>query len=149
MREKTQGAVAGAPGRPLTSGECPQPTDPDRAGRCGSRRDQRGRGLGTLIDVSDARDVGVSAGDVDDVERGGARRRQCVRHLGVSPRAPRQWQRLRWQMIASLLALSSGSWLLLHLPEKAFTAVVPVLLVLGADPGSDRSADSGVGAPAS
>ena len=41
-----------------------------------------------------------------------------------------QWQRLRWQMIASLLGAVLGSWLLLHLPEKVFTAVVPVLLVL-------------------
>jgi uncharacterized membrane protein YfcA len=41
-----------------------------------------------------------------------------------------QWQRLRWQMVASLTGGVLGSWLLLHLPEKVFTRVVPVLLIL-------------------
>ena len=41
-----------------------------------------------------------------------------------------------------------GAWLLLHLPEKVFTKVVPVLLVAGAGSGGGRSADPGVGAPA-
>ncbi|MDT5094404.1 MAG: uncharacterized protein QOH60_3767 [Mycobacterium sp.] len=41
-----------------------------------------------------------------------------------------QWQRLRWQMLASLTGAALGAWLLLHLPEKVFTAVVPVLLIL-------------------
>jgi len=41
-----------------------------------------------------------------------------------------QWHRLRWQAIASLTGALLGSWLLLHLPEKVFTEVVPVLLVL-------------------
>jgi uncharacterized protein len=40
-----------------------------------------------------------------------------------------QWKRLRWQIPASLLGAGLGSWLLLHLPESVFTAVVPVLLV--------------------
>ncbi len=40
-----------------------------------------------------------------------------------------QWGRLRWQMPASLLGAVIGAWLLLHLPEKVFAAVVPVLLV--------------------
>src|ERR1700754_1819462 len=41
-----------------------------------------------------------------------------------------QWHRLRWQMPASLVGALLGSWLLLHLPEKVFEKVVPVLLVL-------------------
>jgi uncharacterized membrane protein YfcA len=41
-----------------------------------------------------------------------------------------QWHRLRWQMMASLTGALLGSWLLLHLPEKVFTQVVPVLLVI-------------------
>ncbi|ART69691.1 hypothetical protein BTO20_14790 [Mycobacterium dioxanotrophicus] len=41
-----------------------------------------------------------------------------------------QWNRLRWQIPGSLIGAGLGSWLLLHLPEKVFVAVVPVLLVL-------------------
>ena len=41
-----------------------------------------------------------------------------------------QWHRLRWQVMASLTGAVLGSWLLLHLPEKVFTQVVPVLLVI-------------------
>ena len=41
-----------------------------------------------------------------------------------------QWKRLRWQIPGSLIGAGLGSWLLLHLPEKVFTRVVPVLLVL-------------------
>ena len=41
-----------------------------------------------------------------------------------------QWNRLRWQIPASLVGAGCGSWLLLHLPEKVFTRIVPVLLVL-------------------
>ena len=40
-----------------------------------------------------------------------------------------QWDRLRWQIPGSLLGAVLGSWLLLHLPEKVFVAVVPVLLI--------------------
>ncbi|MGK2882377.1 MAG: sulfite exporter TauE/SafE family protein [Mycobacterium sp.] len=40
-----------------------------------------------------------------------------------------QWKRLRWQILASLLGAGVGAWLLLHLPEKVFTQVVPVLLI--------------------
>jgi uncharacterized membrane protein YfcA len=40
-----------------------------------------------------------------------------------------QGKRLRWQIPASLLGAGVGSWLLLHLPESVFAAVVPVLLV--------------------
>ena len=40
-----------------------------------------------------------------------------------------QWDRLRWQIPASLLGAGFGAWLLLHLPEKVFVAVVPVLLI--------------------
>ncbi|MET0454236.1 MAG: sulfite exporter TauE/SafE family protein [Mycobacterium sp.] len=40
-----------------------------------------------------------------------------------------QWDRLRWQIPASFLGAGVGAWLLLHLPEKVFVAVVPVLLV--------------------
>ena len=41
-----------------------------------------------------------------------------------------QWQRLRWQIPASVIGAAIGAFLLLHLPEKVFTQVVPVLLIL-------------------
>jgi uncharacterized protein len=41
-----------------------------------------------------------------------------------------QWNRLRWQIPASLLGAVLGAFLLLHLPEKVFIRIVPVLLVL-------------------
>lgn len=41
-----------------------------------------------------------------------------------------QWRRLRWQIPASLTGATIGAYLLLHLPEKVFTQIVPVLLVL-------------------
>jgi uncharacterized protein len=40
-----------------------------------------------------------------------------------------QWDRLRWQVPGSVLGAILGSWLLLHLPEKVFVEVVPVLLI--------------------
>jgi hypothetical protein len=40
-----------------------------------------------------------------------------------------QWGRLKWQIPGSVLGAILGSWLLLHLPEKVFVAVVPVLLI--------------------
>ena len=40
-----------------------------------------------------------------------------------------QWDRLRWQIPASIIGAMLGAWLLLHLPEKVFTAIVPVLLI--------------------
>ncbi|MBX9641673.1 MAG: sulfite exporter TauE/SafE family protein [Mycobacteriaceae bacterium] len=41
-----------------------------------------------------------------------------------------QGDRLRWQIPASLAGAMLGAYLLLHLPEKVFTRIVPVLLVL-------------------
>jgi len=41
-----------------------------------------------------------------------------------------QWHRLRWQIPASVTGALIGSFLLLHLPEKVFTRIVPVLLIL-------------------
>jgi uncharacterized protein len=41
-----------------------------------------------------------------------------------------QWNRLRWQLPASVVGAILGAWLLLHLPEKVFTEVVPGLLIL-------------------
>lgn len=41
-----------------------------------------------------------------------------------------QWSRLRWQIPASIVGAGIGAFLLLHLPEKVFTQIVPVLLVL-------------------
>jgi uncharacterized membrane protein YfcA len=41
-----------------------------------------------------------------------------------------QWNRLRWQLPASFFGAGLGAWLLLHLPEKVFQQVVPVLLIL-------------------
>ncbi|GAS98734.1 integral membrane protein [Mycolicibacterium canariasense] len=40
-----------------------------------------------------------------------------------------QWNRLKWQIPASLVGAGLGAWLLLHLPEKVFTQIVPVLLI--------------------
>jgi uncharacterized protein len=40
-----------------------------------------------------------------------------------------QWDRLRWQIPASILGAVLGALLLLHLPDKVFAQVVPVLLV--------------------
>ena len=40
-----------------------------------------------------------------------------------------QWDRLRWQIPASFIGAGLGAWLLLHLPEKVFEQVVPVLLI--------------------
>lgn len=40
-----------------------------------------------------------------------------------------QWNRLRWQIPASVLGAVVGAWLLLHLSEKVFARVVPVLLI--------------------
>jgi len=41
-----------------------------------------------------------------------------------------QWNRLKWQLPASFFGAGLGAWLLLHLPEKVFQQVVPVLLIL-------------------
>ncbi|MGA8543669.1 MAG: sulfite exporter TauE/SafE family protein [Mycobacterium sp.] len=41
-----------------------------------------------------------------------------------------QWNRLRWQLPASVVGGILGAWLLLHLPEKVFIDVVPVLLII-------------------
>jgi len=41
-----------------------------------------------------------------------------------------QWDRLRWQIPASLSGAALGAFLLLHLPERLFAEIVPVLLVL-------------------
>ncbi len=40
-----------------------------------------------------------------------------------------QWTRLRWQIPASVSGAAIGAFLLLHLPERVFTRIVPVLLV--------------------
>jgi uncharacterized membrane protein YfcA len=40
-----------------------------------------------------------------------------------------QWNRLRWQIPASVLGAVVGAWLLLHLPDTVFSQVVPVLLI--------------------
>lgn len=41
-----------------------------------------------------------------------------------------QWPQLRWQIPpASFLGAIVGCWLLLHLPETVFEAIVPALLV--------------------
>jgi uncharacterized membrane protein YfcA len=40
-----------------------------------------------------------------------------------------QWNRLAWQLPASFVGALLGAWLLLHLPERVFEQVVPVLLV--------------------
>jgi uncharacterized protein len=40
-----------------------------------------------------------------------------------------QWNRLRWQIPASIAGAALGAWLLLHLSENVFGRVVPVLLL--------------------
>ncbi len=40
-----------------------------------------------------------------------------------------QWNRLAWQIPASFTGAALGAWLLLHLPERVFEQVVPVLLI--------------------
>jgi uncharacterized protein len=40
-----------------------------------------------------------------------------------------QWNRLAWQLPASFVGAGLGAWLLLHLPERVFEQVVPVLLI--------------------
>ena len=59
-----------------------------------------------------------------------------------------QWNRLRWQIPASVIGAIVGAWLLLHLPAKVFAHVVPVLLDRRVDFGGDRSADPSLGANA-
>ena len=41
-----------------------------------------------------------------------------------------QWHRLRWQIPASVSGALIGSFLLLHLPERVFIQIVPVLMIL-------------------
>jgi hypothetical protein len=41
-----------------------------------------------------------------------------------------QWDRLKWQLPASFVGAGLGAWLLLHLPEKVFQQIVPLLLIL-------------------
>ncbi len=41
-----------------------------------------------------------------------------------------QRQRLRWQIPASLAGAAIGAFLLLHLPERVFIQIVPVLLII-------------------
>ncbi|MGI9123244.1 MAG: sulfite exporter TauE/SafE family protein [Mycobacterium sp.] len=50
--------------------------------------------------------------------------------LGYRAELSGQWRRLRWQIPASITGAAIGAFLLLHLPEKVFTRIVPVLLVL-------------------
>lgn len=50
--------------------------------------------------------------------------------LGYRAELAGQWDRLRWQIPASLTGAAIGAFLLLHLPEKVFIQVVPVLLIL-------------------
>ena len=60
-----------------------------------------------------------------------------------------QWNRLRWQIPASLLGAGLGAWLLLHLPEKVFDRGRAGAADPRAGAGGHRSADPGVGAKAS
>jgi uncharacterized membrane protein YfcA len=50
--------------------------------------------------------------------------------LGYRAELSGQWHRLRWQIPASVTGALIGSFLLLHLPEKVFIQIVPVLLIL-------------------
>jgi uncharacterized membrane protein YfcA len=50
--------------------------------------------------------------------------------LGYRAELGGQWNRLRWQLPASLAGAALGAFLLLHLPEKVFSRIVPVLLIV-------------------
>ena len=50
--------------------------------------------------------------------------------LGYRAELAGQWDRLRWQIPASLTGAVIGAYLLLHLPERVFIQIVPVLLIL-------------------
>lgn len=50
--------------------------------------------------------------------------------LGYRAELAGQWDRLRWQIPASLTGAVIGAYLLLHLPERVFIRIVPVLLIL-------------------
>ena len=50
--------------------------------------------------------------------------------LGYRAELSGQWHRLRWHIPASVSGALIGSFLLLHLPEKVFTQIVPVLMIL-------------------
>lgn len=50
--------------------------------------------------------------------------------MGYRKELAGQWDRLRWQIPASLIGAAIGAYLLLHLPEKVFIRIVPVLLIL-------------------
>ena len=50
--------------------------------------------------------------------------------LGYRAELSGQWHRLRWQIPASVTGALIGSFLLLHLPERVFTRIVPVLMIL-------------------
>lgn len=49
--------------------------------------------------------------------------------LGYRAELAGQWRRLRWQIPASVTGAMIGAFLLLHLPERVFTRIVPVLLI--------------------
>lgn len=50
--------------------------------------------------------------------------------LGYRAGLAGQWHRLRWQIPALVAGAAIGAFLLLHLPEKVFIRIVPVLLVI-------------------
>lgn len=50
--------------------------------------------------------------------------------LGYRAELAGQWDRLRWQIPASLTGAVIGAYLLLHLQERVFIRIVPVLLIL-------------------
>ena len=50
--------------------------------------------------------------------------------MGYRKELAGQWDRLRWQIPASLTGAAIGAFLLLHLPERVFLQIVPVLLIL-------------------
>ena len=87
-------------------------------------------GSGTLITFPTLVTLRISAGDRDDVQRDRPGGRGVSGTWGYRAELSGQWDRLRWQIPASLTGAAIGAFLLLHLPEKVFTRVVPVLLVL-------------------
>ncbi len=113
------------------------PHDRDRPGRDGGgRRDQFAGRFGHVDHFPDAGDPRLPTRDGDDVEcdRPGCRRGGLGGTWGgYRKELGGQWNRLRWQIPASLIggAAIGGAFLLLHLPEKkVFTQIVPVLLIL-------------------
>ena len=103
--------------------------DPDRARRRRGRCHQRRRGSGTLITFPTLVALGYPPVTSTMSNAVGLVAGSASGTWGYRRELSGQWDRLRWQMPASFVGAGLGAWLLLHLPEKVFQQVVPVLLI--------------------